>query len=380
MDPVRLPRFDHLRRLTDSQGLLRSARGSCPDRFGGYDTIDNAEALRLCAIGSQTVEAEVVELLAKTYYGFLSRGRRYDSGVHHYYEAGIGWNDRGDDALVQSFVARALAAVIVSDLPITIRLSAADWWRMLLEECADRAHGPLARANWLIALGALRAADPGRDVERAERLADSLLTDFYYPNRASGWEWYEPHWSPLGALVPTAMWHGHRLLGERRLARVAQAMTQFLIENLFAGQLLVPIGFPGGWSRRSVRVAYDQAPAEVRTIVELLCVAEWVSGNRAFGDRAEQAANWFAGNNTRGAAMIDPASGGCYDLLTAQGPTENQGAAAILSCLLAQAALAARPASIPEPETDLFIYPIVEPRGDADSIRAHAGPTSRAAG
>lgn len=348
MNTMASPRFDHLRRLTDSQGLLQVARGDVPDRFSGYSSVENAAALRLCAVGSETVESEVSHLLAKTYYGFLSRGRRYDSGVRHHCDSTGGWTMRSDDGLVQSHVARALSAVIVSELPIRIRLSASDWWRMLLEEQAPRAQHPLMAANWLIAIGQLRAADPGRDLERVESIAHWLLEDLYYPNRANGWEWYDSSWSPLAATIPTGLWYAYHCLGERRIFRVAQAMTQFVVDSLFHDDTLRPVGSQGTWSRGSEKPAYNQMPAEVCSIVELLCTAERISGTMSYGDYAELAARWFEGRNTKQVSMIDPTSGGCYNSLTENGPECNQGATAMLSCLLAHAALSARPVRVEE--------------------------------
>ncbi|HOA74246.1 MAG TPA: hypothetical protein PL151_02480 [Phycisphaerae bacterium] len=348
MNTMTSPRFDHLRRLTDSQGLLQVARGDVPDRFSGYDAIDNATALRLCAIGSQTVESDVSHLLTKKYFGFLSRGRRYDSGVRHHCDSTGGWTMQGDDALVQSYLARSLAAVIVSELPIRVRLAAADWWRMLLDEHASRVETPLAAANWLIAIGQLRAADPGRDLDRAECLAHWLLEDWYYPNRTNGWEWYDAQWTPLAATVPTALWYAYHCLGERRIFRVAQAMTQFVVDHLFRDGMLQPVGTQGTWSRNSNPPQYAQLPGEVYSIVELLCTAERISGTMSYGDYAELAARWFDGHNSKGAVMVDPSTGGCYNALTADGPDRNQSANAVLACLLTHAALAARPVRVEE--------------------------------
>jgi len=350
MNLLTSPRFDHLRRLTDAQGLLHAARGDVPDRFSGYDAVENAAALRLCALGSRTVESELSGLLAKTYFGFLSRGRRYDSGVQHHCDSGGGWTSRGEDGLVQSELARALATVMVSELPIRIRLSASDWWRMLLDEQAPRVQSPRAAANWLIATGQLRAADPGRDLQRVEVLTRWLCEDFYHAHRADGWEWYEPQWSPLAAVVPTGLWHAYHCLGEQRVLRVAQAMTGFVIEHLFEEGQLRPVGTLGTWSRGAAKPAYDQVPAEVCRIVELLCTAERVSGVRSYGDHAELAARWFEGENSRQCAMIDSTTGGCHGSLTAEGPNPHQPAEAILAALLTHADLACRPPRVEEHE------------------------------
>src|SRR3989304_4619650 len=76
-------RLDHLLRLTDPQGVMCSARGEVPDRFAGYRAINTAEPRRLCCRAERLVEREPRIRLARTCFGFLSRGRGFDSGVHH---------------------------------------------------------------------------------------------------------------------------------------------------------------------------------------------------------------------------------------------------------------------------------------------------------
>ena len=50
------------------------------------------------------------------------------------------------------------------------------------------------------------------------------------------------------------------------------------------------------------------------------------SGNPAWSERAGRALDWLLGDNLRGAALIDPLSGGCRDGLHRSGPSINQGA------------------------------------------------------
>ena len=66
------------------------------------------------------------------------------------------------------------------------------------------------------------------------------------------------------------------------------------------------------------------------------------NGGVLYGQYAEMAVRWFAGHNLSGASLIDASSGGCCDALTASGPHSNQGAAAVIAYLLAEAARAVR--------------------------------------
>lgn len=335
------PRLEHLRRMTDTRGLIRAARGDSPDRFSGYSTQENAEALRLCALLGSTVDAELAGGLAKTYFEFLVRARKPDGRTQHECDAHNRWHEHEDDLRVQSKVARALSAVMVSELPIGIRLAAADWWKTLLTY-ADSAWSPHAAANWLIAIGRLHEADPGRDLGRAEALARWLVEDCYQPTRSPGWDWFMPGWVPEGAVIPTGLWVAHEMFKESQFAEVAHAATRFVIDHLLADGVLSPPGTNGLWSRSLSKSQFDQSPSDVLAVVELLCAAERSTGSPAYRSWIDIAAKWFEGTNIAGRCLIDLSSGGCHDALTAGGLSPNQGGAAVTSYLLTHASLANR--------------------------------------
>ncbi len=341
-------RLEHLSRLTDAQGLMRSAEGDCPDRFSGYDAIDNADALRLCATASDTVDADTLRGLAQRYYAFLVRARSEDGRIRHHCDAKGTWSDRAEDGLVQARLARALAAVIASELPVQLRLAASPWWSELIGQ-ADQARTPCVAAHWLMAIASLPAAHPGRGLDRCALLARWLIEDSYYPIRCSEWEWFESSWSRQAACIPMSLWMAHEVLGEERLATVAQAATRFVIEHLFEDGLFLPVGTQGNWHRNASKPIFDQLPAETCSVVELLCTAEQVSGSLQYGRYADYAHRWFTGNNIRGISLIDPASGGCGNAIRTDRIDRNQGAAAIVACLQSQAALATRPVVVAEP-------------------------------
>lgn len=349
------PRLDHLRRLTDSKGLIHAAIGEMPDRFGGYWAIDNADALRLCAQVSGAVQGDRVFPLAKTYFDFLSRGKREDGRIFHACDAHGAWDNGGDDGLVQARLARALAAVIVSELPIAMRLQAASWWRELLPH-ADDVASPVAAGQWLAAIGMLGAADPGKDLARADRLARRLVEDFYAQTRDEKWVWFEERWTPGSACVPEGLWYASQMLRESRYGSVAESTTRFLIAALFEDDIFAPPGTRGGWAHGIQKGRFDQQPADASTMIDLLCTAERISGQPEYGEYAERAARWFGGDNLCGLTLVDEATGGCSDGLAANGPRGDQGGTAVVHYLLSEASRAARAAILAEPP--VYMVPI----------------------
>lgn len=317
--------------------------------------MDNADALRLCAQVSDSIRGELAHPLASIYFECLQRGRRDDGRVYHVCDHRGIWTTGGEDALIQSRLARALAAVMVSELPIAIRLQAADWWRELLPH-ADDARSPQAAANWLIAIGQLHSADPGRDLQRAATLANWLVDECYSAESADEWGWFGPQWETGAACIPEGLWHAGQILDEPRFTTVAESATGLLVAELFEDQAFVPPGTRGPWKPGMPKALYDQQPADAASMVELLCTAERMTGLSAYGEYAERAARWFAGENRSGAKLIDRATGGCHDGLAPDGPHPDQGGAAVVAYLLTEAARAVRAAMQAEPP--VYVVPI----------------------
>jgi len=59
--------------------------------------------------------------------------------------------------------------------------------------------------------------------------------------------------------------------------------------------------------------------------------------------------DWFFGRNVNGLPLLDSASGGCYDGLTAQGINANQGAESLLAYLVSRLEIAALAVRAKEP-------------------------------
>ena len=347
MDSRLTPRLDHLHRLTDPRGLLCAAIDDRPDPLQGYRATDNADALRLCVASLADNPTERVWRSAQTYFDLLLSGQTGEGRVHHHRDLHGRWTDDQDEHEVQSRLARALAAVIASDLPIELRLTAGQWWDVLVDRAAWF-QSPIAAANWLMAIQQLDSDESTRHVTDAQKLA-TYLERCYSSTRWSDWEWFEPNWRPQAASIPTGLLAAYRLLGDRRFLEVAEITTHFLIDHLFEEGLFLPVGTRGGWSAFVDKAIFDQTPAETLSVVELLCTARDVTLNPIYGEHADYALRWFTGNNLRGECLIDSATGGCTSAITPEGTDTNQTAAATVACLLAHDQMTQRPVVVEEP-------------------------------
>jgi hypothetical protein len=89
---------------------------------------------------------------------------------------------------------------------------------------------------------------------------------------------------------------------------------------------------------------------DAAALVEALTEALVVTGDRAYGDLAVRAFDWFLGRNHVGIPLYDVASGGCHDGLQPHGVNRNEGAESTLAFLQALLALEAVGLSALDPQ------------------------------
>ena len=83
----------------------------------------------------------------------------------------------------------------------------------------------------------------------------------------------------------------------------------------------------------------DEQPVDAAALVEALTEALVATGDRAYGEQALRAFEWFLGRNHAGIPLYDVATGGCHDGLKPHGVNRNEGAESTLAFLQALLAL-----------------------------------------
>jgi hypothetical protein len=307
----------HLRRMTDSFGMVQFSRGRDPDPATGYTADDNARALVVAArLG--------LEDLAERYLRFLEHSLKPDGWFHNVWGADRAPAPDGRSEDCQGRCLWALGEVVRSDLPARLRRRAERVLRAALPTAAGlvTARG---RANAL--LGLVRLEDASPMVQVAEALCGQLeATD-------PGWPWPEPVLTYELARVPHGLLRASRS-GPERWRRAALRTLDFLLEVVLEDGVAVPVGNRGWYPRGGQKARWDQQPVDAGALVEA-CVEAYRQTELARYRQAAQAAwEWFWGRNLVGSVMVDP-DGACRDGLGPDGPSENRGAEACLAYLLA---------------------------------------------
>jgi hypothetical protein len=336
--PGELPplKLDHLRRMTDSTGILQHASFTVPNYDEGYSIDDNARALIVSIHLEELVNGEAFDLatryLAFIWYAFNTGNGRFrnfmDYQRHWLEEAG------SDDSHGRTLW--ALGTVIGrSNIP-ALRNMASWLFEQGLPAILDTT-SPRAWAFTLIGIhDYLRRFEGDRLISQIrDELAGRLLA-LYQRSRSDEWYWFEDRLTYCNAVLPQAMlmcgqWIPNNTMTEAGLESLCWLAD---LQREAAGQF-IPVGSNEFYRQGGERARFDQQPVEAQTMVTACLEAYGSTGDKRWRTEAQRAFEWFLGRNDLNLPVYDPTTGGCRDGLHPDRTNENQGAESTLAYLQA---------------------------------------------
>lgn len=320
--------LDHVRRLSDSTGILEHAEGAIGRREDGYCTDDVARQLLVATLyprdaGALAMAEQALEFLR---HAGLERGR-FRSRMNY---ARI-WKDDGasDDAAGRALWCLGTAS---SHAPWPhVRRGAL----MLFDRgCAFRS------AHWhataFATLGARAVLDRYPDNAGANELLFSAAQSLPKPPRDSSWKWHEPHLTYASAVLPDAL----LALSCCDPSRTEEGMmllqwlaTMTIQNGRFSA---VPTN---GLREGDKRPGFDQQPIEAQAFASAAWRAWLLTNDTYWLELVVLSASWFVGHNDSLIALVDWETHGCFDGLQPSGRNENQGAESTLAMLHVMAIL-----------------------------------------
>jgi hypothetical protein len=326
--------FGHLVALTDEYGTFEHARYVEPRQEHGYCTDDMARLLVITV--REPDPAPAVRELARGAFRFVAEAQGPTGNTRNRRSSNGRWHGRRtvDDCWGRSLWAFGVAAETRTDW---MGQSALTYFERGVER-----RSPWTRSMAYAALGAgaVLRAHP-RNLAAKELLVDvgDLMR---HPSAGTDWEWPEARLSYANALVPHALLEAGSALGRADLCDDGLRLLGWLLDReTVDGHLSVT---PAEGSAPGDPPGFDQQPIEVATLAEA-CARAWVlTGDERWVAGLRMALAWFDGVNDTGATMWDPATGGSYDGLEADGVNLNQGAESTIALLSTrqQARLVAR--------------------------------------
>lgn len=339
--PAALPPISlvHLRRLTDSTGILQHTKYSVPDRREGYTTDDNARALVVVLRLLGMSKKPSLLRLAETYLSFLVQVQKSDGSFHNF--MGFDQRPRDEEGSPDS-AGRALWAcgvAVSSDVPAGFKSIAKEMFDKGLPHMFSTPH-LRAKAYAIQGLcGYARAYPEDPNVVPNLRALSNRLCESYETNSSAAWKWFEPVLTYANPRLPQSLLLSYEITGDSRFLRIAEEALDFLISVEIINGMLVPVGNRGWYAKAGKRPLYDQQPIEASCMVEAAAAAFRITRDKEYSDAAKRAFGWFARRNTNGVQLCEPATGACYDGITPQGVNLNQGAESTVSYLLARLAM-----------------------------------------
>ena len=350
VSPVRVAsspsiRSDHLLTLVDDVGIVQHADGVVPNRASGY-CVDDVARLVIVALG---LDREVHD---RTFSRMVTLGLSFlryawdpaAQGMHNMMSYDRHWLDAPHSGDHLGRAAWALGAVVAAHPP---RAVAAPSLR-LLEEMApaiERTDSLRTMAFAVIGLTRPPSQALSPPLRRLLRTLGNRLLAVYSAYRTDDWRWFESSLTYDNARLPQALIAaGRRLTDEPMLAAGLESLDWYGNQCSLDGPAVRLVG--NSWHRSksaplAARLDGDEQPLDAAALVEALTDALVATDQRAHGERAVRAFEWFLGRNRLGEPVYDFATGGSHDGLAANSLNDNEGAESTLAYFQALLALEA---------------------------------------
>jgi hypothetical protein len=310
------PTLRHLSRLTDYTGIFEHAIGALPRRDDGYCTDDAGRALAVACRSGEPVAERIAEVvLAFLIHAHAGGGRfRLRMGFDRRWTS----DPLSDDANGRAIYGLGVAAAMAR-WPHVRRAA-----RRLFEEAAAfRTTWPRAIAHAAIGASELLLMEPTCGPARA--LVDDATQALPRSVGDPAWPWPEPRLAYANALLAEGLLAAGSASEDPATVRDGLRLLTWLVDTETREHHL-SFSPTGGWAPGEPRPAFDQQPIEAAAMADAAARAFDLTGDRTWLEPLRLSVGWFEGLNDVGVRMFDPATGGGFDGLHADGVNQNQGA------------------------------------------------------
>lgn len=319
------PEFGHLLALSDHRGTFQHAGGAQPRRELGYRTDDMAGVLVVTT--REPGAGDAVRGLAKVAVRFLDEAQAYLGGCRNRMDSTGRWTDTYafDDCWGRCLWALGAAAAH-SDNGLIRRLAVVQFERA----AHGRSTGARAMAYAAIGAADLLSVEPGNAAAR--KLIGDYAAGLAAATDDPAWPWPEERLGRANAVLAEAMIAAGTASDNAALCQRGLDLLGWLIGQETHDGHLSPTS-ADGWSVGEPRPGFDQQPIEVSALADACARAATVDAAALWPDTVRASAAWFQGDNDAAAVMWDPATGGAFDGLRADGANPDQNAESTLALL-----------------------------------------------
>lgn len=336
INPALLPPFclNHVKRMTDTTGIIQHAKYSVPKFQDGYCLDDNARALLAVAMAfHQIKEPEAGELIT-TYLSYIFFMQNGDGTFRNFLSYK---REFLDEIGSEDSFGRAIWA-----LGHTIRYSLNEAHFQLAKEMFEKARPHFENLQYLRGMANTiagichylkRYPDDTKLRKTLLNLMSKILA-LYEKECDDNWRWFEPQLTYDNGIIPMALFSAYNELHNKKILKVATDSLKFLESLTFRDGHIAPIGSLNWYPKGGRRSQFPQQPIDVMAMTLMYDQAYLATSDKNYIQKMSTAYKWFLGENDLGMPLYDFETCGCMDGLEEYGVNYNQGAESMLAYLI----------------------------------------------
>jgi glycosyltransferase involved in cell wall biosynthesis len=330
----------HIKKLTDSFGIIQFSKIGKPDKSSGYTIDDNARALIAMIMHYEATRDQADLMYITTYLNFIEYCQQDDGKFQNYVDEERTFHKLNDYVNLEDSNSRAIWAlgfVIHNEdvLPEAIVQKA--------DNCLEKssrwlAHVQSPRAIALVIKGLYYYYQTRNSVEVKDLiklLADKLISRFLATSDEK-WVWFENYLTYANSILPEALIYAYDVTKRPLYMKIGMNTFNFLIMHTFKNNYLQVISNRGWFHKGTKPEQHGEQPIDVAYTIQTLDAFYRIIGIERYHYLMEKAFTWFLGNNQLRQMVYDHQTGGCSDGLEKESVNLNQGAESTVCYLMAR--------------------------------------------
>jgi glycosyltransferase involved in cell wall biosynthesis len=340
-EPIVIPQFslEHIRRMTDSTGLVQHAKYGTPNLKEGYCLDDNARAM-LMAVMSYNLKKNTTALeLMPVYMSYIHYMQNEDGLFRNFLSFSRNFLDEvgSEDSFGRTIWA---IGYTLGNPPNDGYFHSA---REIFFDAAPHfknLQSIRGIVNTMIGISHYLEAHAG-DKEMMKQLKDlsCKLLEHYSYHRTDDWRWFEPVLTYDNALLPLSLLHAASILNDDKLMNVAIESMDFLSEVTLKNGWLSVVGNEKWYAKNGERSVFAQQPLDAMAMVLMFQKAYSLTNDKKYLNHLHKSFMWFLGENDLRTSLYCYDTKGCCDGIESNGVNKNQGAESTLAYLISHLAL-----------------------------------------
>ncbi len=336
IDPLVLPPFSlaHVKRLTDSTGIIQHAKFGIPNLKEGYCLDDNARALLMVLMAyNQKKDPLALELLP-IYLSYIHYMQNPDGTFRNFLSFKREYLDQVGS---EDSFGRAVWALgyLLGNSPNDAYYQAG---RMIFFEAMpnfEKLQSIRGMANTIVGICYYLRTNKSDDsmTEILSKLTKRIINQ-YQKEKNPEWKWFESVLSYDNGIIPLALFHAAEFLKEDVIIETAIETMDFLSKITLSDEYLSLIGNEEWYRLGRERSLYAQQPVDALSMVLMFYQAYMTIGNKKYLGKIFTSMMWFLGENDIRMNLYDFETEGCCDGIERYGVNRNQGAESTLAYLI----------------------------------------------